>query len=306
MPLGHRGSHTEGFVLPLTLIVIVILTTFAMGISKLSRLHMDDIAIRKQNLSDEILLRNTLQQVAYALLTGTADKNSVTAAGTRIALDGEPFTQQGVTVSVQDAAGLLGLGFFNEQALFRVLAGLTDKDHARQIAARVGDWIDSDDLARPSGMEASDYIKQHIPWLPRNAPLRSLDELLAIPGVTAQLYNGHDGVPGLRDLLLAGGIGYVNWATVPPPLLRLLLEIPKTELPPLLRMRKQREWRPFMATVHAKSPLLRMELMLPSNLYAIRLTLPSGSSLRVLLQKELKQKVPYRYLLWQYPDRDRG
>src|SRR5690606_34114570 len=51
------------------------------------------------------------------------------------------------------------------------------------VADAILDWIDEDDDARPLGAEAGYYATLRNPYEPRNAPIRSLQELELIAGV---------------------------------------------------------------------------------------------------------------------------
>lgn len=96
-------------------------------------------------------------------------------------------------------------GFRNESAKLNVNAlaesGLTE-DEARfflmeipymteSTADAILDWIDANEDTRFFGIEA-DFYSGFSSQLPKNAPLQSLDELLAVEGVTAELLYGED------------------------------------------------------------------------------------------------------------------
>ncbi len=54
------------------------------------------------------------------------------------------------------------------------------------------DWFDSDEDTLPLGAEASFYLSLPIPYLPRNAPPRTLQELELVEGVAPDLLRGED------------------------------------------------------------------------------------------------------------------
>ncbi|MFL5343111.1 MAG: hypothetical protein ACJ8F7_23515 [Gemmataceae bacterium] len=60
------------------------------------------------------------------------------------------------------------------------------------IADAIVDWIDADDEPRASGAESSYYQGLSPPYRCKNAPLDTLEELLMVRGVTAQLLFGND------------------------------------------------------------------------------------------------------------------
>lgn len=83
-----------------------------------------------------------------------------------------------------------------------------------EIADAIVDWVDSDDTARAAGAEASHYAGLNPPYLTKNGPLNSVEELLLVRGVTPQLLLGNDrnrnGVldPGEED----GGDANRGWS----------------------------------------------------------------------------------------------
>ena len=61
-----------------------------------------------------------------------------------------------------------------------------------QIADSILDWIDDDDEERELGVEMLYYGFLDPPYEPRNGPPKTLDELLLVDGVTAELLYGED------------------------------------------------------------------------------------------------------------------
>jgi type II secretory pathway component PulK len=60
------------------------------------------------------------------------------------------------------------------------------------VADSIVDWLDSDDDARDNGAESSYYSGLSPPYQAKNGPLNSLDELLLVKGMTADLLYGTD------------------------------------------------------------------------------------------------------------------
>lgn len=71
--------------------------------------------------------------------------------------------------------------------LLMSLPGMTE-----EIADAIIDWIDEDDEPREYGAEADYYSSLQPPYLPKNGPLETVEELLLIKGVTPQLLFGLD------------------------------------------------------------------------------------------------------------------
>ena len=61
-----------------------------------------------------------------------------------------------------------------------------------EIADAIVDWVDKDDDTRAAGAESSYYLSLQNPYRAKNGPLNSVDELLFVRGVTADLLHGSD------------------------------------------------------------------------------------------------------------------
>lgn len=67
------------------------------------------------------------------------------------------------------------------------------------------DWRDPGDEKRAHGAESDYYMKRRPPYTAKNGFFDSPEELLLVRGVTSELFYGHDGVPGLRDVITTYG-----------------------------------------------------------------------------------------------------
>ena len=70
-------------------------------------------------------------------------------------------------------------------ALFQVI-GLAP-EQARELAARIADWVDPDETPRPFGAERAAYRQGGLPYGPPNGPLESVDELAQVLGMTPEI-----------------------------------------------------------------------------------------------------------------------
>ncbi len=299
-------AGNKGFALPITLIVLSLLTVLSMGISQMARQNIAKIQSRQQFLQDELQLKNTSQWVLYQLLTGVPDKNVKRNNSYTLPVDNTAVSYNQVQVQVQDSAGLMGLYYYYPKRTEQLLKKLTDKQSAVKIAAQLKDWIDKDSRSSYQGMEAAGYRKTGQPMLPRNAPIRSLDELLELPAMTVALYNGSDHKTGIRDLMLAGGVAEFNIATAPDILLGPMLGITGKKLAQIKALKKAKDW------THIREATARMSLFSDSSplgqayQYRVILTLPNGKKSRALYQLTPSKEKPYQQKQWQYPDNDRG
>jgi len=244
MPQSSDRHGERGSVLPLTLIVLAILTTLAMMLSAMARSQVAEAQLLKQQWNAELAIHNVTQKVMWVLLTGRKGAREVKVDDISWPVDGTAFLIGGVDVRIQDVAGLMSLGYYNEDDFRLLLEKLTDPSIAMQLAAELGDWIDPDDFVRYKGMERAEYEVVGIHGFPRNDHLRSLDELLLLPGMTPEIYNGNRqfGMPGLRDLVVPGGMGWFNAASAPEVLLAPYLRISETDAKNLVVARESGDW----------------------------------------------------------------
>src|SRR5262245_26253902 len=69
---------------------------------------------------------------------------------------------------------------------------LTNLGIPEDTANAILDWIDADDTPRPNGAESDTYSTMNPPYMARNGPLQSMEELLFVQGVTPDLLFGND------------------------------------------------------------------------------------------------------------------
>ncbi len=72
-------------------------------------------------------------------------------------------------------------------SLLLTLPGMTE-----DIADAILDWLDEDEEVRPYGAEAEYYTTLPTPYVPKNGPVLSVEELLLVRGVTPTLLFGAD------------------------------------------------------------------------------------------------------------------
>lgn len=93
---------------------------------------------------------------------------------------------------------------------------IEDETEAQSIVDALVDWIDEDDDESDFGAESGYYQSLKNPYNARNGPVRSLEELLLIKGISRELLFGTGGKPGLADYLTVNGDdGKMNINTAP-------------------------------------------------------------------------------------------
>ncbi len=80
------------------------------------------------------------------------------------------------------------------------------------VSAALQDWIDADDATRPGGAEKDEYNGEG----PRNGPLKTVDELLLVIGVTPEIFRQ------VEPLVTVQGSGRVNLNTASEQVLEMI------------------------------------------------------------------------------------
>lgn len=108
------------------------------------------------------------------------------------------------SVRMFDEGGKIPLNRVDETMLRVVFEGLgLDTDAQEAITDAILDWRDPDVLERLNGAEEEYYLGLASPYRPKDGPFDSVDELLAVRGITQELFFGAD--PDEVEVLLADG-----------------------------------------------------------------------------------------------------
>ncbi len=108
-----------------------------------------------------------------------------------------------VRVALSPEMRKLDVNLANERQLADFFTSIgIDNQEAVELAAKVADWRDADDLARPNGAEKGEYAGKAPP---RNRSFLSVDELSLVLDMPSEVLTNH------RDsLTLLGGYGTTN------------------------------------------------------------------------------------------------
>ncbi|MEZ7972555.1 MAG: type II secretion system protein GspK [Pseudomonadales bacterium] len=232
----------NGFALPLVLIILALLTALSFGLTRLVSANMGLLQERKTEWAEELQVRDALDKAVHMLLVGKYDPKSVNVGSATLPLNGAPATIGGLTLRVQSWSGLYSLSSIGHQNTNAVFRQMMDSKSAQQLSAELSDWIDEDTRRRFRGGESSDYASRKMPQRPRNAPLRSIDELLELPSVTPDMMNGSDNTPGFRDIFLAGGEDNFDLGTAPDILVGPVLGLSGGTASEVIKARKAADW----------------------------------------------------------------
>lgn len=121
-----------------------------------------------------------------------------------------------------------------------------DMDQSNALFDAIMDWRDGDDLARLNGAESDYYLGLEPPYLPRNGPFFSVEELLLVRGITEEMFYGafRDGVrkTGIQDVisLSAPFTSTFDINSCPPEVLMVFLGITPEEARIIIEAREER------------------------------------------------------------------
>jgi general secretion pathway protein K len=154
------------------------------------------------------------------------------------------------SVRMIDEGGRIPLRRVEEPLLTRIItnllqggdstAGLGRRETAEvsTIVDSILDWRDSDNMERMHGAESDFYLDRRVPYRAKNGFFDSPEELLLVRGVTAALFYGGDGVPGLRDIFsVYSRTPYVRFDGAPPAVLQVLLGVDAETVADLIERR---------------------------------------------------------------------
>jgi len=174
-----------------------------------------------------------------------------------------------VWVRVTDEGGKIPINSVDDTVLNHVFVNLgVDPKQASVISDSILDWRDKDDEHRLNGAESDYYEGLPRPYIAKNAPLDSLEELLLVKGVTPELfYGGTEDYPiGLRDIFTVfTPRRNLNVMHAPAEVLRAFFGLDQDELTQLLDVRSTSGGN-VLDVLKAKLPDPRLSEMLSSEI----------------------------------------
>ena len=234
--------------LGLTLLTVVVLEfAFAMRLEasaghafKQDRLaaHLAEAAVQ-QALVEIASGATVMAMDAKGQLTFYRTIQGSTLASPLPALDRErvPLGAGAFSYRITDEEARLDVNLATPERMRKLLEGLGLDREARDVVVdSLEDWKDADELHRVNGAESDYYLRLPVPYRARNGLLQDLTELRQIRGVTAALFEGAPGKPGLAALTTVHGRGTININSAPAPVLAAL-GLPEAAVTEIVRSR---------------------------------------------------------------------
>lgn len=215
-------THRRGFALLAALWLVVAISTVALAFATEARAHRA-VALgaagrgagRAAAEGALALVRGRLEQVLRDQRVTGAGASSLRAADPWLGADtlfADTLRVAGVPVhvAVRDLGAMLPVNSAAEADLRNAIGyALNDYTAGDRLAQAIGDWTDVDSIARANGGERDAYLAAGRLVLPPNHPVRDVDELRDVLGMTPPLF------ATLRPLLTTLGTGRVNVNTAP-------------------------------------------------------------------------------------------
>lgn len=246
-----NAQRQQGVVLPLTLIILAVLTAMASIVILRSDSSIENAMHQKDQWQARLHIHNAEQRLFYAMYAGEQRPGSFQVGHTLLLTDSTPAQlSNDVWVAMQDLDGLIGLTFLTKTRVNEVMRQYTDPSQAQTLTRRIIEW-------QKQGGEAD--IREGVE--PRFDLFRSLDELMLIPGIDADMYNGdwniatQSNMPtsttqtgqgpqfGLRDAFSIRARIRPNLMAMPPFLLKWLYNLTDEDLNRLARLKADANWR---------------------------------------------------------------
>ncbi|EKA7352860.1 hypothetical protein D8T63_13955 [Vibrio vulnificus] len=304
------NRHQTGVVLPLTLIILAILTAMASVVMVRDRNKVADTESMRDQWQARLEIHNAEQRVFYAMLAGEQQPGAYQLGQTLLLTDGTPTKlSNDVWVSIQDHAGLMSLRFIDRKLLSELFRAYLGPGSDTNTTQAIINW------QTPGGLLPIDAAV-----LPRQALFRSLDELMLISGITPEIYNGRWNIAsdelspemdelrplpkyGLRDLLTLGGQDQLNYAATPDILLQTLYGFNSDDIERLDRLKANANWRGVQSTFQSLGMAFGEGSMSPSVDYTIRF---QYKGVRARGEYEIyAYSLPVPRISWYFPDQYR-
>jgi general secretion pathway protein K len=236
-PEKNMNSHLKdnsGFALILTILVVSLIVSITLQFNTSMRSNLYAAANLKDGIKLACMARSGFDY-ACAILSEDdptvdslhedwADQKKLSSNATTM------FDEGRFDVKIKDQTGKIPINSVAkaekyEALLTRFLSleefGLDSEDVSNLVDA-IKDWVDPDDEVTKFGAENGYYQSLERPYACKNASFDSVEELLLVKGVNAELFYGTEEKPGISSYLTIYGEGKININTADTLVLRAL------------------------------------------------------------------------------------
>ena len=214
--VSNHSAERSGSVLILVLVVIAMLTLGAYSFSEIMISEAEATAMYGRQAESRAFAESGVELAAAVIAVPESDEDTSLYHNPNrfrgiLMRESENARGRGyfsviTPVETDPAGSALRNGLIDESGrlnLNRLLNFELDEDQTREmlmflpdmteeVADAILDWIDSDEIPRAYGAESDYYTSLEPPYETRNGAMESIDELLQVAGVTADLLYGED------------------------------------------------------------------------------------------------------------------
>ena len=182
------NSNNKGLVLVGVLWIVIVLTAIVAVLGRKSRMDSKLVLARSETIRTKWACRAGIERAIAVLNEDEKDTDGYNDIWAYDTEDFNDFQMAGCyyNVIVSDESAKLNIN----TATFDQLMGLPNM--YEDIADAIIDWRDSDEDVSPLGTEGGYYENLTFGYPNRNAPFRTIRELLLVKGVTDDLFYGED------------------------------------------------------------------------------------------------------------------
>lgn len=236
LPTKIFETKRKGLVLLSVLLVSIFLLAASTGFALFARSAVRAFAGRQRAFTAGMICE-TLLPAAKLLIAAHPGKahafGDEAFAPRTVSFDGEGVTAEMTIIPLNDRLPVNSLFLPDGKTLRTELSGpwrrLWKRAGAEQLAEAVLDFLDADSEPRLGGGEREWYL---------NRPLLSLDELMLVPGMTAEILYGTGAAPGAASSLTLWSDGRINANTAEAPVLALLDDLDERTAADIVRARE--------------------------------------------------------------------
>lgn len=186
---GPAKQHQQsGYVLPLTLAVLVMMTLIAAQVGRVSGIALETVISARQKIQNEYAMESAKAEILHILALAPRTQRGIGSGPQAIVPDGRTYeVNPSIRVRFQDLRGLMPLNTSLEspaprerlESLLRTYG--ISKDKINAMVDALYDYRDKDDLQRINGAEKKLYTEAGI-LAPRNSDLLDTTEINRILG----------------------------------------------------------------------------------------------------------------------------
>jgi len=209
---NKRAAIAEkGIALLMVLWVLTILMVLVLSFSFMTRTDTYATLSFMEGTERKLLAEAGIERGILELFYRNANKDqAVTLEGHEVwRIDGRSYKDQmgggEYSVRIVDESGKININTLsdtNSDILRNLLKNLgVPEEEANTIVDSILDWKDADDLHHLNGAEDEYYMSLPTPYKAKNANFDTLEELLLVKGITAEILYGNNEKKGIIDLL---------------------------------------------------------------------------------------------------------